>query len=657
VSFQILDIVLYSLNGKPRTISFELGKVNIITGASKTGKTALIDVIDYCLGSDECHVAQGPMRRAVSWYGIRLQLDVGQLFIARRVPKPAEKTTSEIYIEFGADIPLPTHADLISNTSFPAFRQTLARATGIVETLHLPPEGNTRPPLAATIRHALLYCFQPQYEINTPKTLFHNQSEDFVTQAIKDTLPYFLGAVTDEHVAKQNEFRRLSVELRQKKNKLAEAEAIRGEGTATAATLLAEARDVGLIPSANPPESWDATIAFLRELTETTALAEAELNEVGGEVADLLAEKEILFRQYRHIKEQIAAINTLARDQQGFVREASEQVSRLKSVDMFKRRDPSAPHVCPLCQSSVAELTPKAAAINSSLEHLSNQLTSASTGVPKLEGAMERLRKLASDVKQKMNVNREKLEALQQSDNRLSELFDQTSRRAHVLGRVSFYLERLPNSNDSITFRAAISNLQHVVDRLKHELNNEEVKEKLDSFLNSVGKKMSEWAARLDLEHSSDNPLRFDLARLTIIADTLDGPVPFREMGSGENWVGHHLAVHFALHDWFTRKVRPVPRFLFLDQPSQVYFPVEFDPEENPQAVKDDDWKPVRDLFRLIFDFVASLDGKFQVIITEHADLKEQWYQDAVAQRWRHGKKLVPMEWLDSDLSPFESDK
>ena len=67
-------------------------------------------------------------------------------------------------------------------------------------------------------------------------------------------------------------------------------------------------------------------------------------------------------------------------------------------------------------------------------------------------------------------------------------------------------------------------------------------------------------------------PLRFDLPRLTIIADTLDGPVPFREMGSGENWVGHHLAVHFALHDWFTRKARPVPRFLFLLLPNEFHY-------------------------------------------------------------------------------------
>ena len=38
-------------------------------------------------------------------------------------------------------------------------------------------------------------------------------------------------------------------------------------------------------------------------------------------------------------------------------------------------------------------------------------------------------------------------------------------------------------------------------------------------------------------------------------------------MGSGENWVGYHLIAHLALHQWFVQRQRPVPSFLFLDQP------------------------------------------------------------------------------------------
>jgi len=35
-----------------------------------------------------------------------------------------------------------------------------------------------------------------------------------------------------------------------------------------------------------------------------------------------------------------------------------------------------------------------------------------------------------------------------------------------------------------------------------------------------------------------------------------------------------------------------------------------------------------------------------QVIITEHADVTEDWYQAAVVERWRNGAALIPAAWL-----------
>jgi hypothetical protein len=62
-----------------------------------------------------------------------------------------------------------------------------------------------------------------------------------------------------------------------------------------------------------------------------------------------------------------------------------------------------------------------------------------------------------------------------------------------------------------------------------------------------------------------------DLKHLTVVADTDDGPLSLSQMGSGENWVGYHVAVHLSLHSLFRRRHRPVSRFLMLDQPSQAH--------------------------------------------------------------------------------------
>ena len=84
---------------------------------------------------------------------------------------------------------------------------------------------------------------------------------------------------------------------------------------------------------------------------------------------------------------------------------------------------------------------------------------------------------------------------------------------------------------------------------------------------------MTRWAEDLELEHTGS--VRLDLKRLTVVADTEQGPAPLMRIGSAANWIGYHLVAHLALHRYFTRQSRPVPRFLMLDQLTQAYYPSE----------------------------------------------------------------------------------
>ncbi|GAO01722.1 hypothetical protein PSR1_00582 [Anaeromyxobacter sp. PSR-1] len=117
-------------------------------------------------------------------------------------------------------------------------------------------------------------------------------------------------------------------------------------------------------------------------------------------------------------------------------------------------------------------------------------------------------------------------------------------------------------------------------------------------------------------------------------------------MGSGENWVGYHLIAHLALHQWFLQRKRPVPGFLFLDQPSQVYFPPEKDLDEGKMGkVSEEERNSVVRMFKRIFRAVKESAPGFQVVLTEHADIAETWYQAAVVERWRGTLQLVPDDW------------
>ncbi len=54
-------------------------------------------------------------------------------------------------------------------------------------------------------------------------------------------------------------------------------------------------------------------------------------------------------------------------------------------------------------------------------------------------------------------------------------------------------------------------------------------------------------------------------------------------------------------------------------------------------------------MFSLMHDVVTELAPDFQIIVVDHANLTDSWFQDAVVEEWRGGRKLVPVEWLETD--------
>ena len=108
---QIREIVLYGYNGKVRHVPFSLGKVNIITGRSKSGKSVVGDIIEYCLGGESCNIADGVVRDNVAWYGLLLQFNKERVFVARKNPDKGQQTTGFCYIEIGEQLEVPEKSD------------------------------------------------------------------------------------------------------------------------------------------------------------------------------------------------------------------------------------------------------------------------------------------------------------------------------------------------------------------------------------------------------------------------------------------------------------------------------------------------------------------------------------------------------------------
>lgn len=635
---QIRELVLYGYNGKIRHLPFKLGQVNIITGKSKSGKSAVGDIIEYCMGGSSCNIADGVIRDNVSWYGLLLQFDRERIFVARKNPEVGQQTTSICYVEVGEQIEVPNTCDFIANTNVEGIEEILTRRIGISENLNTPPVGQSRLPLAANIRHAMFYCFQGQDEIAAKNFLFHHQSDDFITQAIRDTIPYFLGIMSEDALALENERNILKRKLTLEKRKLEENRILMGGGTERAVALISEAQRVGIldIGSQLDYQDYNSLYLVLKKVEEWTP---DNVSYSGMDRLTFLQDKLLQERkELEEIEYELANAKEFMGETVGYNGEVLHQKKRLESIGLFEQLDFN-PGVCPLCSGKLGQPLPEIDAVKTAIINLDKAIANINREQPKLRSFISSLELERSKKIEVIRGLEADIDGVYNQEQEAKRLRDLNARRAKVIGRISLWLESVKCDFESERQEKVIRDIEERLREIEGVLDKDSLEERKQSALSRIQVDMTNWAKELQLEHC-DNPYRIDLAKVTVVVDKPERPVPLKQLGSGSNWVGVHLIALFALQKYFIAAERPVPNFMFLDQPSQVYFPSELDEKET-------DWKEVNKMYRFVMDRVKEEDGKLQVIIVDHADLENEMFQNYLLENWwTEDENLVPANWF-----------
>jgi hypothetical protein len=644
MSMSVGSIVLYSHTGEQRTLTFRKGCLNVITGDSKTGKSAIIDIIDYCLGRGHCNVAEGVIRRNVHWFALEIYNSDDVLFIARKNPGPGTDTGADIYVRRGKFETPPALEELQKNIIESELVTLLTRFVGIAENEHRPQYG-TRLPLQATIRHALFLCFQRQDEIDNRDRLFHRQGEQFIPQAIKDTLPYFLGAVDEEHFLRQHELDLAREALRALEQRAAQFRDQRNLDVNRIRRLVNDGKRVGIIQQEFEPVQSDiqAALAILEAASRIELLTNRSIPDFGATVERLRGEQTTLRQLLGQTTEEMRAARLIMSEQGAYAREGGEQRARLSSIELFKASDTVGDH-CPVCESALVVPTPSARAIRAALQQVNTQLKAVEVEQPHLQRYLEELEQKRLKLETDLIEAQSALGRAIAEDERAKAQQDMLLERARVVGRIGSYMDGVRPSVSEVDLTPQIEVAKGRVAVLEAAVNADDIAQRIDTFVNLISKQMSAYATELDLEHSG-SALRLDLKNLTVVADTEDGPIPLTRMGSGENWVGYHVLTYLALHWWFRRRGRPVPGFAIFDQPSQAHYPAERDKDGRLDPLDDKDRHAVHALFELMHRACLGIDDDFQLIVLDHAHLDDDWFEEAIVEEWRRGKFLVPPEW------------
>lgn len=647
---QLKAVALWNRDGARRTLRFQPDALNIITGEAKAGKSAMLEIVEFCLGRQTVSLPEGVLTRTVRWYGLLAGTETHTVFVGRPGPDEGQASVSGAHLAFGGpDFGFPPFEELEANTNAEAVTEYLTRLCGIGEYENQPPTYSTRPPLRPTIRHASLLCFQRQNEIANPRQLFHRQDEDFMPQAIKDTVPYFLGAVDREAPTLRSQLTALRRQRKQAERELERAREIEFRGPERAAGLVAEARDAGLL---EPQEGDTGVETLLREALDAPTEPAVVIEE------DATPEYRRLVERSRRVSDDLRAIADRSEilrqrevERSEYRTELGEQAARLETLGLLPTDGAEGDH-CPVCGSAIEEADASVAALAQSASETRAELEAELGVAPGRRRALTELEERSEALRGELREIHQSLSALAADRERINEFRETAMARAYIKGRIAQHLEqdeeaaRIPQRQLS----DRVEELNEQIEQIEARLDPENERDQVASRLNVIAEDMSGWAEDLELEHSAGRA-RIDLGRLSVVVDTEDGPIPLERMGSASNWVGYHLISHLGLHKWFTAHERPVPRFLMLDQPTQAFYPPEADPDSLTDVMtgdlSDDDRRSVEAMFSLLHRFVTDLAPGMQLIVMDHANLADQWFQDSILEVWRDGQKLVPAEWVD----------
>ncbi len=634
---KIKSIHLYNPSGERRDLNFNLNGLNVITGKSSTGKSAIFEIVEYCMGRSSFNVPEGIIKEKVSWFAIIYSFESEEILVAKPTPVHGNSSCTKVMLRRGANITPPEYQDLKQNTDDEYVTDILSDALGIVNNHTNVDVEHSRNSFKVNIKHTFYYLFLKQGLVTNKDQLLYRQNESYQPQTIKDSFPIIFGGVDDEQIAKERRLRDLERELKILNKRVKNLHDNNLENFDQAKQLYLEALSVDLIENELDEDFSIFEVIDILKKVQEYASNTAKFS-VDTDIDKIESEQKILKSKRRDVLAELKYLKVNEKHTLGFNREVDEQINRLKSIYVF---------------DSINENTfdnfPNGnifASISGEIKSLEEELSLSNVEIPFLGGLIEDLENTIFDINKKIEEDELRLSSLiALSGDGNNTAIDQQNL---VKGRISFFLETAQFSSIDT---GAINNrdrCQDLITRLKSDMANDSIDIKLDSVLSNISIYLSQYLKDSETEFS-EYPARFDLKNLTVVFDRVGSPIQMNRTGSAQNHLSHHVDTYLALHKYAHTANRPIPKFLMIDQPSQVYFPT----LESYQALDgsvgdmvDGDIEAVTKFFKKLYDFSKNEVEGFQIIVTEHANLSDEWFQQSLVELpWKKPPALVPLDW------------
>lgn len=637
-----------------RQVKFASNGVNIITGASRTGKSAIIPIIDYCLGAGECTIPVGIIRDTCSWFGVLVDLKDEQLLICRKAPGQ-QKSTGKMYLSRGNALEIPSEiqegnitVDQVKNILNELFSLTFIE-TDTTSSSNF----SARP----SYRDLMAFIFQPQNVIANNRVLFYNIEKMEHKSKLINMFPYVLGAVNAETLASMQERDRLTKERDKLARDIANIKNVSESWRQEVLTWLSISRELGLTVF-NPDSTTDFGLQIdelkriISKSESDSSLVATNVTDTSDELLKLRAEERELSIELSVARKRHEAMKELDDSKKRYDESLQIQRSRLDISSWL--RSLSGDMICPICGESHNEP-------NKALDELCDAVAEIEKQAGIVQGMSISFDREFNIVKAEIDKLTERLMGIRRRINEESAKSQQDANTQYTLASVSRFLGRMEFAIQTYErigvdgdLEEKLSNLNDRISELNKSLSDSARVAKEKAALAFIQQEASVIIKQLDVENP-DDPIEFDKNNLTIKVRTADGRDNYLwEIGSASNWLSYHISISLAFQKFFQeRKGVAVPNILVFDQPSQVYFPQKSIQEgstakEDSTLIQDEDKAAVKKIFTTLSTYIEKAKSELQIIVMEHAD-EDIWGEFdniKLVDRWRGRNKLIPVEWI-----------
>ncbi len=667
MNIQIRKLIIWprKTDYPPREVSFELNKVNVITGGSRTGKSAIIPIIDYCLASRSCSIPIDTIRDHAAWYGVVIQIGDEQALIARRVPK-GNKPSTDFYYERSMRATIPVTIET-RNTSFETVKQSLNEIAllpyfSIDENEENPSGFKSR----LSFRDLMAFVFQTQDIVANQNILFYKTHAHEHREKLRTWFPFILGAISIDVLKARQRLSVLERKLFHLQREYEKEKSVSEQWKANIFGHLRSAVDYGILEGGfSEGDDPETLLQIGKELIDSNpdkpTVSTETVNESNRQIFEAEQEDNRFAGQIARIRQRLDEVKKLKDGFSGYGEVLRKRTNRLH-ISKWLSDISQDVELCPICghtehPNAFAEIS-KISKVLEGYEAEANKFQEIPTTFDREE---ERLKQDLEDVLEDWKANRERYDWLVSQNETAKKEFYTNKEMYKFLGHFKASLERFEKIIEGGELENQIAALQEEYDKLKPLVNEKNIQKRIYTATETISQTMLTYLKELDVEdkYRQRRP-EINIKELAIRVMGNEGDWHFlSEVGSASNWVSFHIAAMCAFQEFFASLSHSsVPSFVIFDQPSQVYFPKVSRQESNDdrkdfrEEYKDEDLDAVKKIFSALSKSISQEKVTWQFIVLDHADSDVYGDVENVheVEIWRDGKKLIPEYWYVQPL-------